>query len=140
MARMLPVEGWMTTIELFVRAATAARAAGSAGALIVAGRLGMLFGGMTTAWLFGTSWFLAVWISTYRPGVPCPGGALRCSRLAIVVSPASPSEVRSSPPASLTEATWGATETAARWVDAARFGARTSGAQAMYHSCESGCW
>src|ERR1035441_5376804 len=86
MARMSPVEGWMTTIELFVRAATAARAAVSACALIVVVRLGMLFGGMTTAWLFGTSWFLAVWISTYRPGVPCPGGALRCSRLAFVAA------------------------------------------------------
>jgi hypothetical protein len=89
MARMLPVEGWMTTIELFLRAATAARAAVSACEVIVVVRLGMLVGGVTTAWLFGTRWFEAVWISTYRPGAPCPGGALLCSRLEIVVSPAS---------------------------------------------------
>ena len=58
----------------------------------------------------------------------------------MVVSPASPYEVRSFPLASLTETTWGATVTAARWVDAVRFGARTSGAQAIYHSCEFRCW
>ena len=130
----------MTTIELFLRAATAARAAASACALIVVARFGMLFGGMTTAWLFGTRWFEAVWISTYRPGVPCPGGALLCSSPAIVVSPASRYEVSSFPLASLTEATWGATVTAARWVDAVRLGARTSGAQAIYHSCEFCFW
>ena len=44
--------------------ATAARAAASAFALIVVARFGMLFGAMTTAWLFGTGRFAAVWIST----------------------------------------------------------------------------
>src|ERR1035438_3163497 len=53
MARMSPVEGWMTTIELFVRAATAARAAVSACALIVVVRLGMLFGGAEPPRVFG---------------------------------------------------------------------------------------
>ena len=80
----------------------------------------------------------AVWISTYRPGAPCPGGAVFSIRLAIVVSPASLYELMSFPLASLTPTTWGATLTAARWVEAVRFGARTSGAQAMYHSCEFG--
>src|SRR5271166_5234095 len=140
MARMFPVEGWMTTIELSWWVATAARAAASALALIVVARLGMLFGGMTTAWLFGITWFEAVWISTYRPGVPRPGGALPCSNPTIVVSPASWYVVRSFPLASLTETTWGDTMTAARWVEAVRFGARTSGAQAIYHSCEFRCW
>src|SRR5580658_2569297 len=79
MARILPVEGWMTTIELLLCAATAERAAASACGLIVVFRAAMLFGGMTTAWLFGTRWFEAVWISTYRPGLPCPGGAVLCS-------------------------------------------------------------
>src|SRR5208282_4502190 len=108
MARILPVEGWITTIELFRCAATAARAAASACGLIVVARFGMLFGGMTTAWLFCTRWFEVVSIWTYRPGVPCPGGALLCSSPAIVVSPASRYEVRSFPLASLTETTWGA--------------------------------
>ena len=58
------MDGWITTIELLWRAATAARAAVSADALIVVTRFGMLFGGMTTAWLFGTGLFAAVWIST----------------------------------------------------------------------------
>ena len=44
------------------------------------------------------------------------------------------------PLASLTWATWGATLTAARWVDVVRLGARTSGAQAMYHRLEFGFW
>ena len=95
----------MTTIELFPCMATAVRAAASACALIVVARFGMLVGAMTTAWLFCTGRFEAVWISTYRPGVPCPGGAWRCSSPAIVVSPASPYEVMSFPLASLTETT-----------------------------------
>ena len=44
--------------------ATAVRAAASALASIVVVRLGMLFGAMTTAWLFWTAWPEAVWIST----------------------------------------------------------------------------
>ena len=58
----------------------------------------------------------------------------------MVVSPASLYEVMSFPLASLTPTTWGATLIAARCVDAVRFGARTSGAQAMYHSCEFCFW
>ena len=42
------------------------------------------------------------------------------------------------PLVSLTWATWGATLTAARWVDLVRLGARTSGAQAIYHRLEFG--
>ena len=56
----------------------------------------------------------------------------------MLVSPASWYDVMSFPLASLTPATWGATLTAARWVDVVRLGARTSGAQAMYHRLEFG--
>src|SRR6516162_4626571 len=97
-------------------------------------------GWMTTIWLFWTGFPEAVWISTYRPGAPLPGGACFPRRLAIVVSPASRYVVMSLPLASLTCATWGAALTAARWVDGVRFGARTSGLQAMYHTCEFGFW
>ena len=89
MARILPVDGWMATIELLACAATAERAADSARASIVVARLSMLFGAMMAAWLFGIAVPLAFWISTYRPGLPFPGGACFSSRLAIVVSPGS---------------------------------------------------
>ena len=56
----------------------------------------------------------------------------------MLVSPASLYDVMSFPLASLTPATWGATLIAARWVDVVRLGARTSGAQAMYHRLEFG--
>ena len=64
MARILPVEGWMATIELLGCMATAARAAASAVGSIVVARFAMLFGAMTTAWLFWTGLPEAVWIST----------------------------------------------------------------------------
>src|SRR6516162_4529155 len=139
-ARILPVDGWMTTIELPLCMWTALRAAASACALIVVASDGMFCGGTTTAWLLGTALPAAVWISTYRPGLPCPGGACFPSRFAMLVSPASLYEARSFPLASVTETTWGATVTAARCVVAVRFGARTSGFQPMYHTFEFGCW
>ena len=54
-ARMSPVDGWMTTIELLGCMATAARAAVSSAVLIVVVIDGMLSGAMTIAWLFGTA-------------------------------------------------------------------------------------
>src|ERR1700674_2127956 len=66
MARILPVDGWMATIELPACAATAERAADSARASIVVARLVMLFGAMMAAWLLGIALPLAFWISTYR--------------------------------------------------------------------------
>ena len=54
------------------------------------------------------------------------------------VSPASLYEVMSWPLESLTLATCPATLIAARWVVLVRSGARTSGAQAMYHRLEFG--
>src|SRR5580704_17036989 len=74
MARILPVDGWMATIELLACMATAERAAFSAVGSMVVARYGMLAGGMMTAALFGTTWPLADWISTYRPSLPRPGG------------------------------------------------------------------
>ena len=64
MARILPVDGWMATIELLGCIATAARAAASAVGSIVVVRFAMLFGATTTAWLFGTGLPAAFWIST----------------------------------------------------------------------------
>ncbi len=57
-----------------------------------------------------------------------------------MVRPGSWYEVMSVLPLSFTWVTWGATRIAARWVVAVRFGARTSGAQAMYHRFEFGFW
>jgi hypothetical protein len=64
MARTLPVDGWMATIELLACALTADRAADSARESIVVARLEMLFGAMMAAWLFGMAVPLAFWIST----------------------------------------------------------------------------
>src|SRR5450756_608949 len=89
MARILPVDGWMTTIELFLCMATAARAADSADALIVVPTDGMFSGEMMTAAMFGTSLPAVVWISTSSPELPCPGGAAFISRFAALVRPAS---------------------------------------------------
>src|SRR5581483_986855 len=89
MARMWPVDGWMTTIALLLRMPTADRAADSARELMVVLSWVMLFGAMIAAWLFVTGLPAAVWISTLRPGLPCPGGACFSSRLAMFVSPAS---------------------------------------------------
>ena len=89
MARILPVDGWMTTMALFGCIATALRAAFSACWLIVVARSAMFCGATTTAWLFATGWPLAVSIWTFRPGLPCPGGAPFSSRAAILFSPAS---------------------------------------------------
>src|ERR1700757_2595204 len=50
-ARMLPVDGWSTTIALCGCIFTAARAGFSARGVIVVARVGMLFGLMTDAWL-----------------------------------------------------------------------------------------
>jgi len=65
----------MTTMALFGCIATALRAAFSACWLIVVDRSAMFCGATTTAWLFATGWPLAVSIWTFRPGLPCPGGA-----------------------------------------------------------------
>src|SRR5215472_14674409 len=63
-ARMWPVDGWITTIALFLCIATAERAAFSACSVIVVFRLCTFCVGMTTAWLLATGLFFAVWIST----------------------------------------------------------------------------
>ena len=102
MARILPVEGWMTTIELSACMATAARAASSACGMIVVARWECCSGD-DAAWLFSTRW-LASAISTYRPGFPPRWRCLQQSR--DVVSPASLYEVRSFPLASVTGTTW----------------------------------
>ena len=54
----------MATIELSSCIATAARAAASAVGSIVVVRFAILFGAMTTAWLFSTGLPAAFWIST----------------------------------------------------------------------------
>ena len=64
MARILPVDGWMATIELLACILTAELAADSALASIVVARLLMLFGAMMAAWLFGMALPAVVWIST----------------------------------------------------------------------------
>src|SRR6516165_3090889 len=140
MARIFPVDGWMTIIELFLCMATALRAAFSACELIVVPREAMLVGATTAAWLLATALPAAVWISTESPGLPCPGGACCCISPAILVSPGSLYVVRAFPLASVTETTMGGTATVPRRVVAVRCGARTSGFQATYHSCEFGCW
>ncbi len=72
-ARMSPVEGWMTTIELIACAATALRAALSADELIVVASDGRFTGETTIAWLSGTAvpafFPTASWISTSRPAL-----------------------------------------------------------------------
>src|SRR6516225_5420492 len=122
MARIFPVDGWITTIELFLCMATAVRAADSACELIVVPRAEMLVGATTAAWLLATALPAAVWISTESPGLPCPGGAC-CISPAILASPGSPYVVRAFPLASVTETTMGGTATAARRVVAVRCGA-----------------
>src|SRR5487761_1123137 len=64
MARILPVDGWITTMALFLCIATALRAAFSADAVIVVARSGTLTGAVTTAWLLATALPAVVWIST----------------------------------------------------------------------------
>src|SRR5487761_1208495 len=101
-ARILPVDGWIATIELFatVLAAsglTALRAAASARPSIVVARPGPARGATTTILVPGTGSPPPVWSSTARPGVPGRGCvcAWFCRSLAMVVSPASEYEVRS---------------------------------------------
>ena len=90
-AMMCPVDGWMTTIELFACIPTADRAAASALESIVVARLGMSPGVTICAWLARTGSPLAFCSSTFRPGVPpSPGGAWAASSCPMWVSPASP--------------------------------------------------
>src|SRR5580693_5778789 len=139
-ARMSPVDGWMTTMELSLCWPTTLRAAASACGLIVVFRSAMLLGETTTAWLFGTALPFAVWISTYRPGWPLPEVPCCCSRPAMLLRPASLYEVRAFPLLSVTETICGATVTAARCWLAVRLGARTVGDQLMYHDDEFTAW
>src|ERR1700678_2645998 len=69
-ARMSPVDGWMTTIELLACMATAARAAVSSAVLIVVVTDGMLSGATTIACMFLTGLPLLVSIWTSSPGLP----------------------------------------------------------------------
>ena len=55
MARILPVEGWMTTIELLLCWPTADRAACSAAGSIVVAKPETFFGATTTAWVLARS-------------------------------------------------------------------------------------
>src|SRR5882762_4080478 len=89
MARILPVDGWMTTIELCLCMPTAACAAASAVELIVVATDCTSSGSRMAAWLFLTGAPAVVWISTSRPGLPWPGGADFISRFAMLVSPGS---------------------------------------------------
>src|ERR1700728_2394949 len=82
MARILPVDGWMTTIELSLCLLTAASAACSAPGSIVVASDGMFCGLSMTAWLSLTGLSAAVWISTSRPGLPSPGRAVLLRRVA----------------------------------------------------------
>src|ERR1700722_10913472 len=94
MARMSPVDGWMTTIELCGCAATALRAALSADELIVVPSDARFTGGRTIAWLFGTAvpaFFPAVsWISTSRPALTFAAGGAAAISCAMLVSPGAP--------------------------------------------------
>src|ERR1700678_278939 len=78
MARMSPVDGWMTTIELCGCAATALRAALSADELIVVASDARFTGARTIAGLFGTAVpaFLPTvsWISTSSPALTFAAG------------------------------------------------------------------
>ena len=88
-ARMWPVDGWITTIALLFFILTAACAACSAFGSMVVASSPMFCGETTTAWLFGTALPAAFSICTDRPGTPFPAGAVFCSRLEIVFSPGS---------------------------------------------------
>src|SRR5579871_4683541 len=90
MARILPVDGWMTTIELCLCMATALRAAASAVELIVVSSDWMFSGLRIAAWLPFTTLPAVVSICTSRPGLPWPGGAPCLSRFAMLVRPGSP--------------------------------------------------
>src|SRR5258708_31471530 len=90
MARILPIDGWMTTIELFLCLATADRADRSAAASIVVGSPETFLGATTTAWLLTTGLPVLVRISTFRPGDPYPGGAPVSRIAAMLCRPASP--------------------------------------------------
>src|ERR1700722_8611799 len=90
MARIWPVDGWITIIELLLCMPTAVRAAASAFALIVVESVGKLPGAMSGACMFGTGLPDLVWISTSRPGLaPSLVGACAFSRPAMVSRPAS---------------------------------------------------
>ena len=90
MARILPVDGWMTTIELCLCMATAFRAAASAEELIVVASDWMFSGLRMCAWLPFTTLPAVVSICTSRPGLPRPGGAAFFSRFAMLMRPGSP--------------------------------------------------
>ena len=72
-ARMSPVDGWMTTIELLGCMATAARAAVSSVVVIVVVTDGMLSGAMTIAWLFATGLPLFGLDLDVKAGLALPG-------------------------------------------------------------------
>ena len=108
-ARMSPVDGWMTTIELFLCMPTAARAAVSSAVVIVVVIDGTLSGATTIAWLFATTLPLVVSIWTSSPGLALPGRRGLLRSVEMLLSPASPKVVRPSPLASVTRPTVGAT-------------------------------
>src|SRR5580692_4300545 len=93
-ARMSPVDGWMTTIELCACAATALRAAISADELIVVASDARFTGAVTIAWLSVTAlplFFPAVFmISTSRPGLTLEAGGAAAMSREMLLSPASP--------------------------------------------------
>jgi hypothetical protein len=89
-ARILPVDGWMTIIELLLCCATAARAACSADPSIVVASPATFLGATTTAWVWATVVPVAFWISTVTPGAPWPGGAPASRFVVMWFSPASP--------------------------------------------------
>src|ERR1700728_468077 len=100
-ARMSPVDGWMTTIELLGCMATAARAAVSSAVVIVVLTDGMWSGATTIAALSGRAVPLVVSIWTSRPGLPSVDGRYLPMSVETLLSPASPKVVRPSPLASV---------------------------------------
>ncbi len=72
--------------------------------------------------------------------MPCPAGAAFISRPEMLVSPASPYDVRFPLLASPTISTLGGTSTAARCVLAVRFGPITVGCHATNQTLEFACW
>src|SRR5258708_8775911 len=74
MARILPVDGWMTTIELLLCRPTADRAACSAAAPIVVASPETFPGATTTARVLTRGLPVLPCISTFRPRDPYPRG------------------------------------------------------------------
>src|SRR5882757_3495105 len=128
-ARIAPVEGRSTTIELRAFLATAERASASAVGLIVVLTTEVFTGFRSVVVVPVTALPDASAISTAMPAVPCPLGAFFCSAALMFCSAFSEYAESFVPVASTTLPAPGGTDTTASFSPSVRFGARIDGVQ-----------